>query len=112
VTPCTAPPATVRYRWHVTLSPLSPNGVGETERRCPLSAPASCRVRAEREARAVDFPEFDHLPLADLREMMRQLVAAAPPPERDREFIRRLALAIGEREKTFGRERSDPRSAP
>jgi hypothetical protein len=60
----------------------------------------------------VDFPEFDDLPLADLREMMRQVVAAGPPPERDREFLRRLALAIGEREKTFGRDQSNPRSAP
>jgi hypothetical protein len=33
-----------------------------------------------------------------------------PPPVRDREFLRRLALAIGEREKTFGRVRADPRS--
>jgi hypothetical protein len=60
----------------------------------------------------MDFPEFDLLPLADLREMLRQVVAAGPPPARDREFVRRLALAIGEREKTFGRERPDPRSAP
>jgi hypothetical protein len=60
----------------------------------------------------VDFPEFDYLPLADLREMMRQVVAAGPPPARDCEFVRRLALAIGEREKTFGRERSDLRGAP
>jgi hypothetical protein len=77
-----------------------------------VARPKMCRVRAEREARAVDFPEFDYLPLADLREMMRQVVAAGPPPERDREFLRRLALAIGEREKTFGRERSDLRGAP
>jgi hypothetical protein len=60
----------------------------------------------------MDFPEFDHLPLADLREMLRQVVVAGPPPVRDREFVRRLALAIGEREKTFGRGRPDPRSAP
>jgi hypothetical protein len=60
----------------------------------------------------VDFPEFDHLPLADLREMMRQVLFGGWPPLQDREFLRRLALAIGEREKTFGRERSDPRGAP
>jgi hypothetical protein len=59
----------------------------------------------------VDFPEFDHLPLSDLREMMRQMVSAGPPPARDREFVRRLALAIGEREKTFGRVRAALRRA-
>lgn len=55
----------------------------------------------------MDFDEFDHMSLDDLREMLRQVLAAGPS-DQDREFVRRLALAIGEREKTFGKGPGEP----
>ncbi len=51
----------------------------------------------------MDFDEFDYMSLDDLREMMRQTVQFGAN-ERDKDFIKRLANAIAEREKTFGKE--------
>jgi hypothetical protein len=51
----------------------------------------------------MDFEEFDHLSLDDLRALFREMVDSGPPEEKDREFYHRLANAIAEREKTFGK---------
>ena len=60
----------------------------------------------------MDFPEFDHMTLDELRTMRSQIVAswrgdhtAAAP---DKTFFTRLTNAIAEREKTFGNGPGEP----
>jgi hypothetical protein len=42
--------------------------------------------------------EFEHMTLVELKEMMRQVIASGPNPE-DKDFIKRLANEIAQREK-------------